>query len=283
MKKVRKLVFRIAAAAVAVAPLPCMGQEEPDIAREKTLQEVTVTSRSAQKRVDEVQIGVEKVEIATLAKVPQLFGEKDIIKSLQLLPGVKSESEGSGGYQVRGGTAAQNLILLDGATVYNAGHLMGLFSTFNDDALMSGALYKGMVPAQFGGGSSSVFDISTRSGDMHDYHFGGTIGLLSAKVMAEGPMQDGKSSFLVSGRRSYLDLFLKASDDYKNNTLHFYDANVRLNFHLTQKDVLALSFFHGFDNMGLEDMMYMKWGNTAAEYGQTQNPPDSVQQFLRYC
>ena len=264
MKKVRKLVFRIAAAAVAVAPLPCMGQEEPDIAREKTLQEVTVTSRSAQKRVDEVQIGVEKVEIATLAKVPQLFGEKDIIKSLQLLPGVKSESEGSGGYQVRGGTAAQNLILLDGATVYNAGHLMGLFSTFNDDALMSGALYKGMVPAQFGGGSSSVFDISTRSGDMHEYHFGGTIGLLSAKVMAEGPMQDGKSSFLVSGRRSYLDLFLKASDDYKNNTLHFYDANVRLNFHLTQKDVLALSFFHGFDNMGLEDMMYMKWGNTAA-------------------
>ena len=181
MKKVRKLVFRIAAAAVAVAPLPCMGQEEPDIAREKTLQEVTVTSRSAQKRVDEVQIGVEKVEIATLAKVPQLFGEKDIIKSLQLLPGVKSESEGSGGYQVRGGTAAQNLILLDGATVYNAGHLMGLFSTFNDDALMSGALYKGMVPAQFGGGSSSVFDISTRSGDMHDYHFGGTIGLLSAQ------------------------------------------------------------------------------------------------------
>ena len=177
---------------------------------------------------------------------------------------MKSESEGSGGYQVRGGTAAQNLILLDGATVYNAGHLMGLFSTFNDDALMSGALYKGMVPAQFGGGSSSVFDISTRSGDMYDYHYGGTIGLLSAKVMAEGPIQEGKSSFLVSGRRSYLDLFLKATDEYKNNTLHFYDANVRLNFHLTQKDVLALSFFHSFDNMGLEDLMFMKWGNTTA-------------------
>ena len=261
---VKKMIFRLTAAVVAVAPLPGMAQEESDIAREKDLQEVTITSRSVQKRMDEVQIGVEKVEIATLAKVPSLFGEKDIIKSLQLLPGVKSESEGSGGYQVRGGTAAQNLILLDGATVYNAGHLMGLFSTFNDDALMSGSLYKGMVPAQFGGGSSSVFDISTRSGDMYDYHYGGTIGLLSAKVMAEGPIQEGKSSFLISGRRSYLDLFLKATDEYKNNTLHFYDANVRLNFHLTQKDVLSLSFFHGFDNMGLEDLMFMKWGNTTA-------------------
>ena len=261
---VKKMIFRLTAAVAAVAPLPGMAQEASDIAREKDLQEVTITSRSVQKRMDEVQIGVEKVEIATLAKVPSLFGEKDIIKSLQLLPGVKSESEGSGGYQVRGGTAAQNLILLDGATVYNAGHLMGLFSTFNDDALMSGALYKGMVPAQFGGGSSSVFDISTRSGDMYDYHYGGTIGLLSAKVMAEGPIQEGKSSFLVSGRRSYLDLFLKATDEYKNNTLHFYDANVRLNFHLTQKDVLSLSFFHSFDNMGLEDLMFMKWGNTTA-------------------
>ena len=261
---VKKMIFRLTAAVAAVAPLPGMAQEASDIAREKDLQEVTITSRSVQKRMDEVQIGVEKVEIATLAKVPSLFGEKDIIKSLQLLPGVKSESEGSGGYQVRGGTAAQNLILLDGATVYNAGHLMGLFSTFNDDALMSGALYKGMVPAQFGGGSSSVFDISTRSGDMYDYHYGGTIGLLSAKVMAEGPIQEGKSSFLVSGRRSYLDLFLKATDEYKNNTLHFYDANVRLNFPLTQKDVLALSFFHSFDNMGLEDLMFMKWGNTTA-------------------
>lgn len=227
-----------------------------------TLQEVTVTSRSVQKRVQEVQIGVEKVEIATLAKVPALFGEKDIIKSLQLLPGVKSESEGSGGYQVRGGTASQNLILLDGATVYNAGHVMGLFSTFNDDALMGGSLYKGLVPAQLGGGTSSVFDISTRTGDLNDYHFGGTIGLLSAKLYAEGPIQENKSSFLFAGRRSYLDLFLKATDDYKDNTLHFYDANLRLQFRLSPQDVLSLSFFRGRDNMGLEELMNMEWGNT---------------------
>jgi hypothetical protein len=229
-----------------------------------TLEEVTVTSRSAQKRVQEVQIGVEKVEIATLAKVPALFGEKDIIKSIQLLPGVKSESEASGGYQVRGGTAAQNLILLDGATVYNAGHLMGLFSTFNDDALMSGSLYKGLVPAQLGGGTASVFDIATRSGSLNDYHLGGTIGLLSAKVYAEGPIQQDRSSFLFAGRRSYLDLFLKATNDYKNNTMHFYDANLRMNFRLSEKDVLALSFFRGRDNMGLEELMNMEWGNTTA-------------------
>jgi hypothetical protein len=246
-----------------VLSLTCQAQQT-DVAREDTLKEVTVTSRSAQKRVEEVQIGVEKVDIATLAKMPSLFGEKDIIKSIQLLPGVKSESEASGGYQVRGGKAAQNLILLDGATVYNAGHLMGLFSTFNDDALMSGSLYKGLVPAQLGGGTASVFDISTRSGDLHDYHFGGSIGLLSAKVVAEGPIKQEKSSFLGAFRRSYLDLFLKATDKYRNNTLHFYDANVRLNFRLSQKDNLSLSFFRGRDNMGLEDMMDMEWGNTTA-------------------
>ena len=238
--------------------------QKDDIAHEETLREVTISSRSAQKRVDEVQVGVEKVEIATLAKVPSLFGEKDILKGIQLLPGVKSESEGSGGYQVRGGTAAQNLILLDGATVYNAGHLMGLFSSFNDDALMNGSLYKGMVPAQLGGGSSSVFDISTRSGDVNNYHYGASVGLLSAKVMAEGPIQKDKSSFLVAGRRSYLDLFLGLSDEYKNNTLHFYDTNVRLNFHLSPKDMLVLSFFHGRDNMAIADMMMMEWSNTAA-------------------
>lgn len=229
-----------------------------------TLQEVTITSRSVQRRMEEVQIGVEKIEVATLAQIPSLFGEKDIIKGIQLLPGVKSESEASAGYQVRGGKAAQNLILLDGATVYNAGHLMGLFSTFNDEALMGASLYKGLVPAQLGGGTASVLDISTRSGSLSDYHYGGTIGLLSAKVVAEGPIKEGQSSFLVTGRRSYLDLFLKATDDYRNNTLHFYDANVRLNFRLSAQDVLSLSFFRGRDNMGLEDLMRMEWGNTAA-------------------
>ena len=229
-----------------------------------TLQEVTVSSRSAQKRMDEVQIGVENIEVSSLAKMPSLFGERDFIKGIQLLPGIKSESEASGGYQVRGGKAAQNLILLDGATVYNVGHMMGLFSSFNDDAMMGASLYKGLLPAQLGGGTASVFDISTRSGSLTDYHFGGTISLLSAKVVAEGPIKEGRSSFLVAGRRSYLDIFLKATDKYRNNTLRFYDANLRLNFRLGIKDVLSLSFFRGHDNLGLDDMMRMEWGNTTA-------------------
>ncbi len=242
----------------------CAQAQRDVISRVDTLQEVTVTSRSALKRINEVQSGVEKVEIATLARVPALFGEKDIIKSIQLLPGVKSESDGSGGYQVRGGTSAQNLILLDGATVYNAGHLMGLFSTFNDEALANASLYKGLVPAQLGGGTSSVFDIDTRSGDMQRYHFSGTVGLLSAKVMAEGPIQSDKSSFLFAGRRSYLDIFLKSSKDYKDNTMNFYDANLRLNFRLSPQDMLSLTFFRGRDNMGIDDLMDMSWGNTTA-------------------
>ena len=242
----------------------CAKAQTDHVSREDTLREITITSRSAQKRIDEVQIGVEKLEIATLARVPALFGEKDIIKSIQLLPGVKSEGDGSGGYQVRGGTSAQNLILLDGATVYNAGHLMGLFSTFNDEALANASLYKGMVPAQLGGGTSSVFDIDTRPGDMQRYHFNGSIGLLSAKAMIEGPIERDRSSFLFAGRRSYMDLFLKASKDYKDNTMYFYDTNLRLNFRLSQRNLLSISLFRGRDNMGLEDLMDMTWGNTTA-------------------
>ena len=245
-------------------PSLCCNAQNEHVEMNDTLQEVTVTSRSAIKRVEETQIGVEKIEMATLAKVPALFGERDIIKGIQLLPGVKSEGDGAGGYQVRGGTAAQNLILLDGATIYNAGHLMGLFSTFNDDAMGNASLYKGLVPAQLGGGTSSVLDIDTRPGDMQRYHYGGTIGLLSAKLQAEGPIKKGQSSFLFAGRRSYMDLFLLGTEDYKDNTLNYYDCNMRLNFRLTPKDFLAVSFFHGRDNMGIDELMDMKWGNTAA-------------------
>ncbi|MBO4820951.1 MAG: TonB-dependent receptor plug domain-containing protein [Prevotella sp.] len=238
---------------------------QPDnVVREDTLEGVTVMSRTAQRRLDEVQVGVERIDIVTLNKTPALFGERDITRSLQLLPGVKSESEASSGYEVRGGTSAQNLILLDGATIYNAGHLMGLISTFNDNALNNAALYKGLVPANYGGATSSVFDISTRVGDMSKFHFNGSIGLLSTNVSAEGPIQKEKSSFLFAGRRSYLDLFLKATKDYKDNTLNFYDANLQLTFRLSPRDRLSFTFFRGRDNMGIEDLMDMKWSNTTA-------------------
>lgn len=227
------------------------------------LDEVIVSSSSPQGRVAEAQIGVQKIDIAEMAKTPVLFGERDIIKSIQLLPGVKSEGDGSSGYQVRGGTSSQNLIQLDGATVYNAGHLMGIFSTFNDDALTNASLYKGQIPAQFGGGTSSVFDISTKTGAMDAFHVNGSIGLLSAKLNVEGPIVKDKLSFFAAARRSYIDLLLKGSKDFKDNVMNFYDLNAKLNWRISDGDMLSLSFFKGKDNMGMDDLMDMDWGNTS--------------------
>lgn len=231
---------------------------------DQMLDEVLVYSSKVGDRVSNVQIGVERIEISELAKTPSLFGERDIIRSIQLLPGIKSEGEGSGGFEVRGGTAAQNLILLDDATVYNAGHLMGIFSTFNDNALTNASLYKGQIPAQFGGATSSVFDINTKSGDMERYKFSGSIGLLSAKVNVEGPIVKDKVSFFVAARRTYLDMFLKLTDDYKDNTMNFYDINAKVNYSINRRNRLSLTFFTGQDNMGLEDLVTMKWGNQTA-------------------
>lgn len=250
--------------AILLCGVPMLHAQTDNVAREDTLEGVTVMSRTAQRRLSEVQVGVERIDMATMSKAPALFGERDITRSLQLLPGVKGESEASSGYQVRGGTSAQNLILLDGATIYNAGHLMGLISTFNDNALNNAALYKGLVPANYGGATSSVLDVSTRVGDMNQYHFNASVGLLSANIAAEGPIQKEKSSFLFAGRRSYLDLFLKASKDYKDNVLNFYDANLQLIFRLSSNDRLSFTFFRGNDNLGLEDLMDMKWSNTTA-------------------
>ena len=228
-----------------------------------TLEAVTVTSQAARRRVDGLQIGAEKIEMKELAKMPVLFGERDIMKSIQLLPGIKSDGDGSCGYQVRGGTSAQNLIQLDGAPVFNAGHLLGFFSTFNDDALINATLYKGQVPAQLGGGVASVFDISTKTGDMSDYHFGGNIGLLSAKAYAEGPIIPERASFFVGARRSYLDIFLKAKSDLSDTKLNFFDINAKVNYQRTTGDNISLSFFVGRDNMGLKDILDMKWSNMA--------------------
>lgn len=225
------------------------------------LQEVVVTSTNLTDRLASTQIGVERIEIKEMARVPALFGERDIIRSIQLLPGIKSESDGSSGFQVRGGTASQNHILLDDATVYNAGHLMGIFSTFNDDALFNASLYKGLIPAQFGGGSSSVFDIMTKNGDMEKFNVSGSIGLLAAKASVEGPIAKDKASFFFSMRRTYFDAFLQLSDRFKDNKLNFYDVNTKLNYNISDKNKLFLSLFSGLDNMGLDDMFDMQWGN----------------------
>lgn len=232
------------------------------IKREFSLDEVVVSSQSANQRVNMAKLGEQKIDLLQLNHIPSLFGEKDIFRSLQLLPGVKSEGEASSGFQVRGGTSSQNQILLDKTRLYQAGHLMGLFSTFNDDAITNATLYKGMIPAQYGGATSSVLTVDTRPGDMYEYHYGGTLGLLSAKVFAEGPIKEDVSSFLITARRSYADLFMQTGD-LKDSKFHFYDINARVDWRLSAKDRLVFSVLNGKDVLGMDDMMDMDWSNTS--------------------
>lgn len=227
------------------------------------LTEVVVTANhSAAQRMKEVQVGVEKIDIKKMAELPAIFGERDILKSIQMLPGVKNESEGSCGFQVRGGTSAQNLVLLDNAPLYNTGHLVGIFSAFNDDALATASLFKGQIPAKFGGASSSVLEVMTRPADLSEMHGGFSIGLLAAKAYFETPLVKDRVGVLLTARRSYFDQFLKASKEYKDNILNFYDLNGRLDFNLSPRHKAYLSFYHGHDNMAISDLMEMHWGNT---------------------
>ncbi len=243
------------------------GPETLDFSLEKEevrrIDEIVISTVSPFDRLQNVQIGVEKIGIGEVAKMPAMFGERDIMKTIQLLPGVKAESDGSSGFQVRGGTTSQNMVLLDDAPVYNSGHLMGFFSAFNEEALLDATLYKGLIPAQYGGGTSSVFDINTRSGNYTDYHFGGSIGLLSAKLYAEGPIAKDKASFFVTARRTYMDVFLNLTEEYKGNIINFYDINAKVNYNIGTRDKLFVSFFTGRDKLGLaDDELNMKWGNT---------------------
>lgn len=233
-------------------------------AKAQDLEEIVVTSRRRDANVKDPVMGVERLDPKELAKLPVIFGEKDIIKTMQLLPGVKSAGEGGSGYYVRGGSADQNLILLDEAPVYNASHLLGFFSTFNSDAIKDAMLYKGNQPANFGGRLSSVLDIKMNEGNSKRYNVGGGIGLISSRLNVEGPIVKDKSSFLISGRRTYLDLFLKASEQFRNNTLYFYDLNAKLNYRLSKKDRLFLSGYFGRDKFAFGDQFGIDWGNATA-------------------
>jgi len=236
----------------------------PDTIRQEQLDEVVVKSNSARQRLQQVQTGAEQLQLKDLTASPQLFGEQDVMRSLQLLTGVKSESDASSSFQVRGGTSAQNQILVDIAPVYNVGHLAGLFSAFNSDALVSATLYKGLLPAQYGGASSAVLDIIGKTGHKSEYHGGASIGLLAAKATFEGPIVKDKASFFVTARRSYMDMFLKFSPDFKRNTLYFYDVNAKADWIINQNNQLFLSFFSGKDRTAIDEMADIRWNNIAA-------------------
>jgi hypothetical protein len=231
-----------------------------------SLETVVVTARSNSRSISNPQMGVEKLSTSEIRNIPVLLGERDILKTLQLLPGVKSAGEGNSGFYVRGGAGDQNLILLDEAPVYNASHLLGFFSTFNSDAIKDMTLYKGGMPAQYGGRLSSVLDIKMNDGNNQDYNVSGGIGLISTKLNVEGPIQKNKSSFLLTGRRTYADLFLKLSNDssINSNTLYFYDLNAKLNYQLGKKDRLYLSGYFGKDVLGVGETFGIDWGNTTS-------------------
>lgn len=228
------------------------------------LNEVVISASRENSRITQSQMGVEKLNVITISKLPVLFGEKDVLKTLQLLPGVKAAGEGQSGFTVRGGSIDQNLILLDDAPVYNASHLLGFFSTFNSDAIKDVTLYKGTAPAQFGGRISSVVDIKMNDGNNQTYGANGSIGLISSKLNIEGPIQKGKSSFLISGRRTYADLFLKLSDQFKDNQLYFYDLNTKFNYRFSDKDQIFVSGYFGRDVLGLNNRFAIDWGNSTA-------------------
>ena len=247
---------------MALLPMTAAAQDTTAI-KEQQLQEVIVNANSAKRRVAGVQIGAEQIQVKELTSQPALFGEADVMRSLQLLPGVKSESDASSNFQVRGGTAAQNTILYDEAPVYNMGHLAGLFSAFNDNALATATLYKGLVPAQFGGASSAVLDINGRTGRSDRWGGNISIGLLSAKASIEGPVVKDRLNLLFNVRRSYVDLFLKLSDKYRNNSLYFFDANLKLDYRLNDRNHLYLSCFASHDKTALSDMVDIQWTNLA--------------------
>lgn len=242
---------------------PAAAQQDSSKIKEQQLDEVIVNANTAKRRVGSVQIGAEQIQVKELTSAPSLFGEADIMRSVQLLPGVKSESDGSSSFQVRGGTAAQNTILYDLAPVYNVGHLAGLFSAFNDDALATATLYKGLIPAQYGGASSAVFDITARTARNDRWGGSASIGLLSAKASVEGPVLKDKLGLLFNVRRSYADLFLKLSDDFRGNTLYFYDTNLKLDYTFNDRNQLFLSFFASHDKTALSDMLDLQWTNLA--------------------
>ncbi|MGL4629659.1 MAG: TonB-dependent receptor plug domain-containing protein, partial [Leadbetterella sp.] len=225
------------------------------------LEEVVVKATREDDNITKTIMGSEKLDVKEIAKLPVLFGEKDVLKTLQLLPGIKSAGEGNSGFFVRGGGADQNLILLDEAPVYNASHLLGFFSTFNSDAIKDANIIKGNSPAEYGGRLSSVLDVKMKEGNDKDYTVSGGIGLISSRLSVEGPLQKEKSSFMVTARRTYADLFLKASPEFKENQLYFYDLNAKANYRLNDKNRIFLSGYFGQDVLGFGDTFGTDWGN----------------------
>ena len=229
----------------------------------KTIEEVIVTAKRKNENIVKTEMSTVKLQAKEIKEIPAFMGEVDIIKAIQLLPGIQSTGEGFSGFNVRGGSPDQNLILFDEATVYNASHLMGFFSVFNNDALKDLKIYKGDIPAEYGGRLSSLLDIRMKEGNQKNLEATGGIGTISSRLTLEGPIIKDKWSILVSGRRTYADLLLLFSQDeeLKANKLYFYDLNLKTNYRISDKDRIFISGYFGRDVFKFGDMYGFDWGN----------------------
>ena len=237
-----------------------------------TIETIEITSEDEDKNVSSTEMGTVKLQVDNIKKLPSLFGEVDILKTIQLLPGVLSSGEGSSGFNVRGGGVDQNLVLLDEAVVYNSGHLFGFFSVFNADAIKNATLIKGGMPANYGGRIASVLDVQMKDGNDKFYQVDGGIGLIASRLTVQGPVQNEKSSFLVSGRRTYLFDLAQSSiseTDFAGTNYYFYDLNTKVNYKISNRDRLYFSGYFGRDvlrfNISDRDfLLELPYGNTTA-------------------
>ena len=229
------------------------------------LEEVVVTAEKENENVTNTEVSTVTLDVKEAKLIPVLLGEQDVLKTIQLLPGVSSNSEGSSGFFVRGGDADQNLILLDEAPIYNASHLLGFFSVFNSDALKDVKLYKGGMPAEYGGRASSVMDVRMKNGNMKEWNVSGGIGLISSRATIEGPIKKDKGSIIVSGRRTYADILARPflDENFEDLSLYFYDVNLKANYILGEKDRFYFSGYLGRDVFSTEEFGF-DWGNTTA-------------------
>lgn len=225
-----------------------------------TIDEVIVTGERMDANVTDIQMGHTKLNIAQIRKLPAIFGEVDIIKNVQLQPGVVTAGEGTSAFFVRGGSADQNLILIDEAPIYDPSHLFGLFSVFNGDVVKDSELYRGGIPSRFGGRLSSILEVRTKDGNNKNFSGAGGVGSLASRIMLEGPIVKDKASYIVSARRSYQEIFAKLMD--QNNIVYFYDVNAKVNWKVKNNNRFFAAFYSGRDQFRFDRTFGFGWGNT---------------------
>ena len=231
------------------------------------LSEVEVTGERKDSNVSAMSMSVQTLDMITIKKIPALMGEVDVIKGITLLPGVQSASEGSSGFSVRGGGTDHNLILLDGAPIYNASHFLGFFSVFNNDVVKDATLYKGDIPANFGDRLSSVLDVSVKDEMPKRFSLQGGVGIVTSRLMLEAPLFEQNTSVLLAGRTTYAGLVLPfMGEDLNKSAIYFYDLNAKVTHMLDKNNRLYFSVYHGYDKFSMQDMIRMGYGNSSATF-----------------